>query len=247
YYRVATSSGFKWQLADLDASVPCQLDVAGDGSINSSLAQATSSVPNIVGVAGAGSNGNLPSDDVGLKAPQLSEILPNPAAPKTDDNDEFIELYNPNAAPFDLGGFTLQVGLTTTHKYTFPDNTFLQPQQFGVFYSSDTNLSLSNNSGQVELLDPAGTVLQQSDVYSTAKDNYAWVYANGKWQWTPQPTPGAKNVVNSPAGSKKSSAASNSKNGAVAAHVGSSSGSSSGGAPAAAAPSKLHPGVLAGV
>ena len=39
---------------------------------------------------------HLPAGDVGLAAPQITEILPNPAGTGTDDTDEFIELYNSN-------------------------------------------------------------------------------------------------------------------------------------------------------
>jgi len=38
----------------------------------------------------------FPAADVGLVTPQLTELLPNPTAPKTDAQDEFIELYNSN-------------------------------------------------------------------------------------------------------------------------------------------------------
>jgi len=237
YYRTAGG----WQLADLDPLVPCQLDISAGGVVNTAVAKAAGAVPSVVVTAGS----NLPGDDSGLVAPQLSEILPNPAAPQTDANDEFIELYNPNSKPFDLGNFTLQVGLATTHKYTFPDNTFVQPQQFAVFYSSDTGLSLSNSGGQVELLDPAGNVVEQSDVYSTAKDNYAWIYADGKWQWTTKPTPGAKNIVIAPAAAKRSSGSSG-KKAVLAATTGSNSGGPGGGT-LATAPSSLHPAILAGI
>jgi hypothetical protein len=246
YYRYASSGAYKWQLADLDGSVACQIDVATGGSINSGLTKAGSVVPSVVGVSGGAAGGGLPADDIGLAAPQLSEILPNPAAPQTDANDEFVELYNSNNKPFDLSGFIIQVGINTTHKYTFPDGTMLQPQQFGVYYSSDTGLSLSNTTGQVELLDPSGNVLEQSDIYSTAKDGYAWVYADGLWQWTTTSTPGAKNVITSPPSSKTSSSSTSSKSAVLGASKNGSSGGNSGG-PAATQPSSLHPAILAGV
>ena len=55
----------------------------------------------------------MPAADIGLSAPQISELLPNPAGTGNDATDEFIELYNPNDQPFDLSGFVLQTGLTT--------------------------------------------------------------------------------------------------------------------------------------
>lgn len=151
---------------------------------------------------------HIPATDKGLKAPQLSEILPNPAAPQTDDEDEFIELYNPNATTFDLSGFILQTASTsssTAHSYHLPVGTTIAPGSFRAFRSSQTNLSLSNSGGQVWLVDPLGTTLDSSAPYGTAKDDQAWVDASGKWQWTLQATPGSTNKVASPLAGNSSS------------------------------------------
>lgn len=139
---------------------------------------------------------SLPPVDYGLMAPQLTELLPNPASPQTDADDEFVELYNSNIKPFDLSGFTLRVGLTTKHKYTFPSVTLLGPKSFKAFFSSDTGLSLSNSGGQAELSDPMGNTISQTDVYASAKDGQSWSAADGKWYWTKTATPNAANVIN---------------------------------------------------
>lgn len=138
----------------------------------------------------------LPASDVGLLPPQITELLPNPAGTGNDATDEFIELYNPNAATFDLSGFVLQTGLTTKHGYTFPAGTSLPPKSFVAFYSADTGLSLSNTSGQADLEDPFATVISQADSYGTAKDGAVWALAKGTWYWTSQATPNAANVIN---------------------------------------------------
>ncbi len=140
----------------------------------------------------------IPVSDIGLVAPKLTEVLPNPAEPQTDAEDEFIELYNPNSAEFDLSGFKLEVGTTTIHSYTFPVGTHLPAKGFRAFLSIDTGLSLSNSGGQVRLFDPLGTQIGQTDVYDTAKDGQGWTLANGKWYWTTTPTAGAANVITEP-------------------------------------------------
>lgn len=153
-------------------------------------------------------NPGIPASDKGLKSPQLSEILPNPASPQTDAANEFIELYNPNTKPFDLSGFMLQTGSTTsstTHVYHFPAGTKLGPNSFKAFSSAQTHLTLNNNGGQIWLIDPLGTVLDKSDVYGTAKDGQAWVDAAAKWQWTAVPTPGSTNKVATPLASSAGS------------------------------------------
>jgi hypothetical protein len=188
----------------------------------------------------------LPATDIGLVAPQISEVLPNPAPPQTDAEDEFIELYNPNDKGFDLSGFMLQVGTTTLHSYSFPAGTVIASKKFQAFFSADTGLSLSNSSGQVSLLDPTGNVLNQTDVYGAAKDGYGWVSADGLWQWTTAPTPGAVNKITTPPTKNSSKAGSSSKKPAstrTLAAAPNSSNSSGGGTSVAS----LHPAILAGI
>lgn len=141
--------------------------------------------------------------NVGKAAPIINEILPNPAAPQTDADDEFIELYNPNDSVFDLSGFKLAFGSTKPRKYMFPEGTVLQPKEFKAFTSGDTSISLSNTEAQVWLLDPNEQVIGQSEPYSKAKDGYAWALDNGKWVWTTTPTPNEMNIITLGAGSSK--------------------------------------------
>jgi hypothetical protein len=122
-------------------------------------------------------------------------LLPNPAAPQTDANDEFIELHNPNDTVFDLNGYILEVGTTTKRRYTFPVGALLQAKTYQAFFSSETGLSLSNSGGQARLIDPQGVILAETDIYGTAKDGQAWALANGIWQWSATPTPNALNTV----------------------------------------------------
>ncbi|HSW66720.1 MAG TPA: lamin tail domain-containing protein [Bacillota bacterium] len=141
----------------------------------------------------------VPPADIGLTAPQISELLPNPAAPLSDASDEFIELYNPNGAPFDLSGFTLQTGSAAKHSYVFPKDTVLPSVGFAAFYARDTELVLSNTASQVTLLDPLGAVVAQSDAYSKAPSGQSWLLADNVWQWTDKPTPGEANHLSLPA------------------------------------------------
>lgn len=192
----------------------------------------------------------LPAADVGLNAPQITELLPNPDGIGNDGTEEFIELYNPNAAPFDLAGFKLQTGNTTKHTYTFPAGTILDPQGFTIFYSVVTGLSLSNGGGQAGLLDPFGNDISHSDVYGTAKDGQAWAAANGKWYWTTQQTPGEANVIKQPTATKKSTKSSSSKTAGDVKGTSTASGTSTGQAavtnsPDSTPPAPVHTAMLA--
>ena len=246
YYRYAGSAGFSWQLADIDSSDACQLDVANAASISSTLNAPTSAVPSVAGISTQDETITLPTADIGLAAPQISEVLPNPAPPQTDVDDEFIELYNSNDKDFFLGGFVLQVGTTTLHKYTFPAGTTIRSKQYEVFFSADTGLSLSNSSGQVSLLDPSGNMLSQTDVYGPAKDGYSWVSADGLWQWTASPTPNAVNKITTPLAKSSSKNVASSKKSVSSKTPAAASFNPSG--PSSGTPvSSLHPAILAGI
>jgi hypothetical protein len=144
----------------------------------------------------------------GAMAPLITEILPNPAGTGNDSVGEFIELYNPNSSLFSLSGFTLQSGTASLHNYVFPVGAGIPANGFAVFYSLTTGLSMSNASGQVRLLSPAGSPIAATDAYADAKDGQAWALAGGRWQWTVRPTPGSTNIISAPPAKSNSRAVS---------------------------------------
>ena len=150
---------------------------------------------------------SIPQSDIGLIAPQITELLPNPSGTGNDASDEFIELYNSNGTEFDLSGFVMQTGLTRLYNFSFPDGTKLKPKSFTAFYSEDTGLTLSNTSSQVSLIDPLGNRISAADKYSSAKDGQSWALSKGKWQWSTMVTPNAANVIKVPVLKKKSTSA----------------------------------------
>lgn len=187
----------------------CQLINSTDGSVvdagPSQLLPAVEPAATILSLNGGYADvspANLPLADSGLITPAITELLPNPAGSGNDTTDEFVELYNPNNASFDLSGFSLQTGTTSLHNYKFPVGTSLPASGFAVFYSADTGLSLSNQGGQARLLDPSGKPISISGIYGSAGDGLAWALANGKWYWTVRPTPTAANIIDQPASKK---------------------------------------------
>lgn len=238
WYRYQTTGNngdisFAWQQAvrSIDPAAPCLLAVPAVSSgstvpINWQWPESYNVVPGrVVSLAASempesADGPQLPPSDIGLKAPLISEILPNPGSNKSDDEDEFIELYNPNPVPFDLTGFALQVGITTLHTYRFPADTTLPALSFQAFFSIDSGINMSNSSGQARLLDPFGTIISSTDPYGTAKDDQAWAKVDGTWYWTLSPTPNAPNLVNQAvAGSAKQSAGTKPKTSASPATV----------------------------
>ncbi len=221
WYRYSTqdsAGGYGWQQAELVATEACVYSV-GAGSENvqridtEQFAEASSVPPVQIismddGSASGVTGAFIPDRDRGLQAPLINELLPNPASPASDDADEFIELYNPNDAIFDLSGFMLQVASTTSASaktYSFPTGTLLAARGFTAFRSSNTHISMSNSGGQVWLLDPFANVIGQSTPYGTAKDGQVWALANGKWAWTTEATPDKSNIIKVPPTTTKKS------------------------------------------
>jgi hypothetical protein len=143
-----------------------------------------------------------PEDNTPLVTTQLlplalTELLPNPAAPQTDTNDEFVELYNPNDEPVDLNGYQVQAGTTYAYKFTLTNQT-IPAKGYLIFTSGDTNLALANTAGKARLVAPDGSTVSETTPYEDAEDGQAWVLINGTWQWTTTPTPGTDNVLSLP-------------------------------------------------
>jgi hypothetical protein len=207
----------KWQSVQPDASNPCRLLIVGGSSngqvasnISGPLLPATEPLATIMTDADSTVQ-VLSGANNGLMKPLITEILPNPSGSGNDSTDEFVELYNPNATAFDLGGYQLRAGTTTQHSYAFSPGASLPANSFSTFYSNQTGLSFSNSGGQVALLDSSGLVITMSDVYGSAKDGQAWALANGKWYWTTTLTPGSANIIKQPTTVKSSKSGVSSK------------------------------------
>lgn len=122
----------------------------------------------------------------------ITELLPDPASPKLDSQDEFIELYNPNAEPVNLKDYVLQTGGNFQYSYKLPAIEILAGQYI-VLYSAETKLTLSNTTSSARLLDPNGEVLHAVDSYNNVGESKTWAFVDQTWQITNQPTPGAAN------------------------------------------------------
>lgn len=182
----------------------------------------------------------------------ITELLIDPSSPKTDADDEFIELFNPNKSSVQLEGYTIQTGNTFSRSFTIP-SLEIAPGQYLALYSIDTGLPLSNAGSQARILDPNGDEVFKTSPYEKAKSDNAWALVAGKWQWTSTPTPAAPNVIVVPASTsrKKSSKSSSSRSRSSSSKSSSSSSGSDGRIiyeePAAIANTEINTAVLIGV
>lgn len=125
---------------------------------------------------------------------QITELFPDPAAPQTDAQDEFVELYNPNSFDVDAGGYVAEAGPSLGSKYILPAE-LIPAGTYLALYSADDHLALSNSGSQVALLDPMGTVVDGPVIYTAAEPGQAWAKFGNDWQWTITPTAAAVNVL----------------------------------------------------
>ena len=125
---------------------------------------------------------------------EITELLPDPASPATDDADEYIELYNPGSEPVNTDGYALETGLNFTYHLTLSGIT-IPAGGYVVLMSAQTNLVLGNTAGAARLLDPSGAVIDTTGAYSQAKVGQTWAKIDGLWQWTSVVTPALANVA----------------------------------------------------
>jgi hypothetical protein len=128
---------------------------------------------------------------------QITELLPNPASPQTDDQDEFIELFNPNNESIDLEGYKLQAGNSFSYSFTF-DTQSIAPGSYLAIYVRDSDVLLANGGSKARLVSSAGEVVSETEAYEDADDGEAWALIGGIWQWTITPTPNQANVLSFP-------------------------------------------------
>ncbi len=117
----------------------------------------------------------------------ISEILPNPDG---DDSKEFIELKNNATGPVNLFGWFLRVG---EKNYAFPENTFIAPGNFLVFYKAVTKFSLVNTTGKVEFLNRDKAVVDLVK-YEKPVSGKSYALTSGEWRWA-DPSPGGEPII----------------------------------------------------
>ncbi len=133
----------------------------------------------------------------------ITELLPDPASPQTDADDEFIELFNPNTEALDISGLVVQTGSSFGRDHTVEDTT-IGAGEYLVLYSREASIALSNSGSSVRLVLSDGSVWGEVSAYENAKTGQSWALVADQWQWTTSPTPGAENALTQPESSPES-------------------------------------------
>jgi len=124
---------------------------------------------------------------------QINELSPNPT-----DGKEFVEFYNSGGEPVNLKGWKLQDANLENKKTfcTIASDLKIDPNSYAIFYldDCDTSIALNNSGGdKLILFNPNQKPVSESDYTEDAKAGYTYAFDGTDWQWTSQPTPGAKN------------------------------------------------------
>ncbi len=135
---------------------------------------------------------------------RINEVLPDPASPKKDADDEFVEIHNPNSFTVNLEGYILQTGSNLQHRHVIGDIS-IAAKGYKVFYSRTTTATLANSGGRIQLLAPDDTVSAEAVSYGDSKEGESWSRLGSVFAWTDRVTPGGANQAHSPAVKKAAS------------------------------------------
>ncbi|MBN1258157.1 lamin tail domain-containing protein [Candidatus Peregrinibacteria bacterium] len=126
----------------------------------------------------------------------INEIMVNPFG--SDEQGEWVEFYNPSAAPVDLGGWYLDDAEGGSKPYAIPPGTVVAPGSYLVLRAPTVFLSFKNSADIVRLLSPEKEV-KETVTYADAKENQAYAKnAQGIFVWVSSATPGSANRFPAP-------------------------------------------------
>ncbi len=119
----------------------------------------------------------------------LSELFPAPVG--KDEENEFIELYNPDNRTIHLAGWALT---DTKRTYFLPANMVIAAKSFAVIERKQSKIVLNDGGDTLYLIDPADHIINGVE-YDKAKADQTFARFDDGWAWTDVPTPGEENAL----------------------------------------------------
>jgi hypothetical protein len=126
---------------------------------------------------------------------RLNEVMPVTGAVYLD---EWVELRNTDVVTANLAGWSLDDGPAGSPPYVLPLGTELGPGAFLLLYGQITGLILNDAGGQLQLLDPLNTVMDEVIFSPLLPDASYSRDEAGLWHADWPPSPGGPNVLPSP-------------------------------------------------
>ena len=122
----------------------------------------------------------------------LNEILPHPTE---DEENEFIEIYNPTEEDADIGGWLFKDS-SKSGKYAIPKDTTIKKESYLVFYRKEFSFALNNSGSEtVYFFDPNDKEISKVD-YSGSHEGVSYNFDGDGWRWSKFLTPGKENRFN---------------------------------------------------
>ena len=118
----------------------------------------------------------------------FTEICPNP---KGADEREFIEIFNNDNKPIDVGNWTIA---NLKKRFVIPEETMIYPGEYLVFYKAVSKLTLNNSQEELTLQNAFGQTADNVKIVA-AKEGMSYARANDAWQWTEELTPAKENKI----------------------------------------------------
>ncbi len=121
----------------------------------------------------------------------ITELLPN--ADGVDEDNEYIEIFNPNTTLIDLTNYRLLIGIDDKKEYLFVPGATIEAGQYIAFYNKDINFTLVNTDSNVQIASSDGSIINETMSYTNPKEGQSWALIDDIWQYTNQPTPNSAN------------------------------------------------------
>ncbi len=132
----------------------------------------------------------------------INEFLARPITDWNDDgsadnDDEWVELYNPRDTLVNIGGWKIDDSVGEgSSPHVIPQGTYLGPKDFLLYYRNETEISLDNYGENVTLLNESDAIVDIYSYYSSDDDVAIGRYPDGSENWENflLPTPSMKNI-----------------------------------------------------
>ncbi len=119
----------------------------------------------------------------------INEFIPNPDG--SDEENEWIEIYNSGTNEADLKGWKIKDA--SDKEYNF-SNEKIAAGGYLVLNRPQTKITINNDAETLSLIAPDGTVVSQIEYSGGSQEGYSFArYAKNDWRWTNILTPGKVN------------------------------------------------------
>ena len=137
------------------------------------------------------SSGSCPKPEpspISTTSLRINEVFPNP----TDEDDEWIELFNAGKALLPLAGWILS---DKTKSYPFGGDDHIAPEAFFLIPRTKSGIALNNTSETITLSDPSKNIVSEVS-YQKTIESASLNYTPTGYRWSRTITPDAENILN---------------------------------------------------